>query len=199
MSAEELGAPGDERAPGGGPWAAEAGARAATIVVRDGRVVRHEIDPALEAKGVRVCDIATCEDDLVRSSLGRASAESEDAYTVLHDAFLAGGAFIYVPDGVVVENPIVVLHWSEGHGEASFPHTLVVLGERAEATVLDRFGSPDTEHFSNAVVELLVGDAAHLRYLALQEHGPRTWSLAFQRAAPRTRRDRQVVGSRARR
>ena len=69
---------------------------------------------------------------------------------MLHDAFLAGGAFVYVPDGVVVEQPIVVLHWSEGDSEASFPHTLVVLGERAEATVLDRFGSPDTEHLSNA-------------------------------------------------
>ena len=65
---------------------------------------------------------------------------------MLHDAFLAGGAFVYVPDGVVVSDPIVVLHWCEGDGEASFPHTLVVLGERAEATVLDRFGSPDTDH-----------------------------------------------------
>src|SRR4029079_1964953 len=85
MSADELGAPGDERAPGGGPWAAEAGARAATIVVRDGRVVRHEVDPALEAKGVRACDIATCDDELVQASLGRASGESEDAFTMLHD------------------------------------------------------------------------------------------------------------------
>jgi Fe-S cluster assembly protein SufD len=182
VTAEELGRPGDERAPGGGPWAAEAGARAATIVVRDGRVVRHEIDPALEAKGVRVCDIATCDDELVRESLGRASAATADAFTVLHDAFLAGGAFVYVPDGVVVEQPIVVLHWSEGDGEASFPHTLVVLGERAEATVLDRFGSAVATHLSDGVVELLVGDAAHLRYLSLQEHGPRTWHLGFQRA-----------------
>jgi Fe-S cluster assembly protein SufD len=182
VTADELGAPGDERAPGGGPWAAEAGTRAATIVVRDGRVVRHELDAALEAKGVRVCDIATCDDELVRTSLGRAAGQSEDAFTVLHDAFLAGGAFIHIPDGVVVEAPIVVLHWSEGDGEASFPHTLVVLGERAEATVLDRFGSPPTEHLSDGVVELLVGEASHLRYLSLQEHGPRTWHLGFQRA-----------------
>ncbi len=182
MTADELGAPGDERAPGGGPWAAEAGERAAMIVVRDGRVVRHQIDPALEAKGVRVCDLATCEDDLVRESLGAASGASEDAFTVLHDAFLSGGAFIYVPPGVVVEQPIVVLHWSEGDGEVSFPHTLVVLGDGAEATVLDRFGSPTTEHLCDAVVELLVGDNAHLRYLSLQEHGPKTWHLGLQRA-----------------
>jgi len=55
----ELGRPGDERAPGGGPWGAEAGHHAGMIVVRDGRVVHHELDPALEAKGVRVCGIAT--------------------------------------------------------------------------------------------------------------------------------------------
>jgi Fe-S cluster assembly protein SufD len=193
MTAEELGAPGDERAPGGGPWAAETGTRAATVVVRDGRVVRHEVDPSLEAKGVRVCDIATCDDELVRGSLGAASAASEDAFTVLHDAFCAGGAFVHVPAGVVVEHPIVVLHWSEGDGEASFPHTLVVLGDGAEATVLDRFGSPVTDHLCDAVVELLVGDGAHLRYLSLQEHGPRTWHLGLQRA--RIGRDATVRSS----
>ncbi len=112
VPAEELNEPGDERAPGGGPWAAEAGVRAATIVVRDGRVVRHEIDPALEAKGLRVCDIAMCDDELVQRMLGSVASETEDTFTVMHDAFLAGGAFIYVPDGVVVEHPIVVLHWS---------------------------------------------------------------------------------------
>ena len=182
MTPEELGVPGDERAPGGGPWAAEAGERAAMVVVRDGRVVRHEVDPALEAKGVRICDIATCDDETVRATLGAASTSSEDAFTTLHDAFLAGGAFVHVPDGVVVDKPIVVLHWSEGDGEASFPHTLVVLGEGAEATVLDRFGSPDSDHLVDAVVELLLGDNSHLRYLSVQEHGPRTWHLALQRA-----------------
>jgi Fe-S cluster assembly protein SufD len=178
----ELGRAGDERAPGGGPWAAEAGKHAAMIVVRDGRVVHHELDPALEAKGVRACGIATCEDDAVRELLGRASSASADAYTVLHDAFLAGGAFVHVPAGVVIEDPILVLHWCEGDGRASFPHTLVSLGESAEATVLDRFGSPSTDHLVDAVTELLLDDNAHLRYLSVQEHGPRTWHLGFQRA-----------------
>jgi Fe-S cluster assembly protein SufD len=182
VPAEELGAVGDERAPGGGPWAAEAGERAAMVVVRDGRVVRHELDPTLEAKGVRVCDIAACDDDELRTTLGRASDASEDAFTVLHDAFLAGGAFVYVPRGVVVEQPIVVLHWCEGDGEASFPHTLVVAEESSSVTVLDRFGSPDTDHLVDAVVELLVADNAHVRYLSVQEHGPSTWHIGLQRA-----------------
>jgi Fe-S cluster assembly protein SufD len=178
----ELGQAGDERAPGGGPWAAEAGKHAAMLVVRDGRVVHHEIDPGLEAKGVRVCGLATCAGDDVQDLLGAASSSSEDAFTVLHDAFLAGGALIQVPAGVVVEDPILVLHWCEGDGRASFPHTVVSLGDNAEATVLDRFGSPETDHFVDAVTELLVGDNAHLRYLSVQQHGSRTWHIGLQRA-----------------
>jgi Fe-S cluster assembly protein SufD len=152
------------------------------LVVRDGRVVHHELDPSLEAKGVRVCGIATCDGDDVAQIVGSVSRSSEDAFTVLHNAFLAGGAFIQVPAGVVIEDPILVLHWCEGDGRASFPHTVVSLGEHAEATVLDRFGSPETDHLVDAVTELVVGDNAHLRYLSVQEHGSRTWHLGLQRA-----------------
>ena len=96
----------------------------------------------LAAKGVIVCGLATCEGEDVGRWLGQCSDASPDAFTVLHDAFLAGGAFVRVPAGVVVEKPIVVLHWSDGDGLASFPHTLVVAEEQSEVTVLDRFGSP---------------------------------------------------------
>jgi Fe-S cluster assembly protein SufD len=179
---EVLGPPGVERAPGGGPWAAEAGEHAGMIVVHDGRVVHHELDPELEARGVRVCGLATCDAELARPLVGAASSASEDAFTVLHDAFMAGGALISVPAGVVVPRPIVVLHWCDGDRLASFPHTLVTAGESAEVTVLDRFGSPDTDHLVDAVVELLVHDNAHVRYLSIQEHGPRTWHIGLQRA-----------------
>jgi Fe-S cluster assembly protein SufD len=182
MDEGELGAVGVENAGGGGVVAAEAGSRSGLVVVRDGRVVHHELDDALAAKGVIVCDLATCDGEDVGRWLGQCSDASPDAFTTLHDAFLAGGAFIRVPAGVVVEQPIVVLHWSEGEGAASFPHTLVVAEEQSEVTVLDRFGSPDVDHFVDGVVELVVGDAAHVKYLSVQEHGPQTWSIVLQRA-----------------
>src|SRR5918995_6787202 len=155
-AARALGEPGPEPALGGGPVAAEAGERAGLVVVRNGRVVHHELDDALEGKGVVVCGLATCEEADVAAVLGTCSQASPDAFTVLHDAFLAGGAFIRVPAGVVVDKPIVVLHWSEGEGLVTFPHTLVVADEGAEVTVLDRFGSPDVPgagYFVDAVVE----------------------------------------------
>lgn len=180
--ADELGEPGVEPAPGGGLLAAEAGARSGLVVVRNGRVVHHELDPALEAKGVHVCDLATCAAGEAEPFLGACTGASPDAFTVLHDAFLAGGAFIHVPDGVVVGDPIVVLHWSQGTGRASFPHTLIVVGEEAEVSVVDRFASAGGEHLVDAAVELLLGDGARMRYLSVQEHGPHTWQIALQRA-----------------
>jgi len=184
---ERLGEAGVESAPGGGPIAAEAGQRAALVVVRNGRVVHHTMSEELERKGVRVCGLATCEAAELEGVLGAASDASPDAFTLLHDAFLAGGAYIRVPKGVTVEHPIVVLHWSEGDGLVSFPHTLVVAEDGAQVTVFDRYGSTDTGpgttgHLVDAVVELLLGDNAHVRYLSVQEHGPRTWQIALQRA-----------------
>jgi Fe-S cluster assembly protein SufD len=179
----DLGAPGYESAPGGGPWAMEAGSHAGMLVVHDGRVVRHELAPELEAKGVRVCGLATCgDDDDVQSVLGTIAADSPDAFTMLHNAFVPGGALVWVPDGVVIDDPILVLHWCEGDGLASFPHTLVVAGKQAEVTVLERFGSPTTRHLVDAVAEISVGDGASVRYLSVQEHGPRTWHIGLQRA-----------------
>jgi Fe-S cluster assembly protein SufD len=184
---EQMGEPGDEPAPGGGPIAAEAGERSGLVVVRNGRVVHHALDAELEAKGVKVCGLATCEAHELASVLGACSDASPDAFTTLHDAFLAGGAYVKVPRGVVVEKPVVVLHWSEGAGLASFPHTLIVADDGAEVTVFDRYGSADTRadgagHLADAVVELVIGDNAHVRYLSVQEHGPHTWQVALQRA-----------------
>ena len=183
LTAAELGEPGVENAPGGGPLAAELGERAALVVVRDGRVVHHELSPELVAQGVTVCGLATCDASAVEPWLGQVADASPDAFSLLHDAFLAGGAFVKVPRGVVVTQPIVVLHWAEGDGLASFPHTLVVAEEGSEVTVLERHASASgVTHLVNGVVELAIGDGAHVRHVSVQEYGDQTWSIGFQRA-----------------
>src|SRR6478735_8691487 len=148
LTAEELGAPDAERAPGGGPFGAELGDHAALVVVRDGRVVHHEVAPELEAQGVTVCGIARCDQSLIEPWLGSVSDASPDAFTQLHDAFLAGGAFVHVPRGVAVAQPIVVVQWADGDGLSSFPHTLVVAEEASDVTIVERHASPPkVEHF----------------------------------------------------
>ncbi len=188
VPAAQMGEPGDESAPGGGPIAAEAGERSGLVVVRNGRVRAPRARPRRSRpRGCASAASPRVSSTRSRAPSVRAPTRRPTPSRVLHDAFLAGGAYVKVPRGVVVDQPIVILHWSEGDGLASFPHTLVVAEDGAEVTVFDRYGSTDTGsgstgHLVDAVVELIVGDNAHVRYLSVQEHGPRTWQIALQRA-----------------
>jgi len=154
---------------------------AGVVIVRNGAVLDVQLDPALHAKGVRITNVAT-DDGWVRDHLGVVSAASTDAFVDLHDAFLAGGAAICVPAGVVIERPILVVQRSAGEGTASFPHTLVVAGEDSEVTIADHYSSDDQRHFSAPVVELELAPAARLRYVSLQVLSTETWQIGLQRA-----------------
>jgi FeS assembly protein SufD len=91
-----------------------------------------------------------------------------DKFVQLAVAFQNCGAFIYVPDDVVLEKPIqLVFASSEPNADAVFPHVLVVLGARARATVLERHvggGAP----FICGIVVAHVGEGAQLDYAAIQ-------------------------------
>lgn len=182
LTAEELGAPGREQAPGGGPIAAEAGERSALVVVHDGQVVHVEIDAELTDQGVMIADAATIEHERVASEFGRLAAQTADAFTALHNAFVAGGAVVLVPPGVVINKPVVIVQWCEGAGRASFPHTLVIADQSSEVTIVERMSSPRGAHLVVAAAEIVVGENASVRYLTVQDHERDTWHLAHQRA-----------------
>jgi Fe-S cluster assembly protein SufD len=167
------------------------GARAGLVVTRNGRVAHVELDDSLAGRGVEVGDVlaAADGDDL----LGSVAASSTDAFTDLATAFLAGGALVRVPAGVAVPEPIVVVHWIDADGGAVFPRTVVVLGEDAEATVIDRYQSTDVAAFVDPVVELDVADAARLKYASVQDLGPRVWQTAYQ--ASRVGRDSELTST----
>jgi Fe-S cluster assembly protein SufD len=140
------------------------------------------LDAGLAAKGVVVGDLLDVDDAEAADWFGHCSDASPDAFTLLHDAFVVGGAYVRVPAGVVVEKPLFFEHRSGGDGLASFPHTLVVVGEGAEVTVVDRFAADGAPHLCDIVIELIVGDAARVRYVSVQEHAATTWQVGLQRA-----------------
>jgi Fe-S cluster assembly protein SufD len=167
------------------------GPRAGLLVTRNGRVAHTELDAEVAERGVEVGDAlqAADGDDL----LGSVAASSTDAFTELSTAFLSGGALVRVPAGVTIEEPIVVVHWVDRDGGAVFPRTVVVLGEDAEATVIERYQSSDVAAFVDAVIELDVADAGRLRYASVQDFGPRVWQVAYQ--ASRVGRDTELTST----
>ncbi|MBK1832404.1 Fe-S cluster assembly protein SufD [Verrucomicrobiaceae bacterium R5-34] len=92
-------------------------------------------------------------------------------FAALHKANVKSGLFVYVPDGVKVEQPIEVSHTISGSNTIAFPHTLIITGKNAEVSVLDRFASANDDDTSLciAVNDLIAGDGSKLTYCAVQE------------------------------
>jgi Fe-S cluster assembly protein SufD len=154
---------------------------AARVVTVNGVVMSIDVDEGLEAKGVRVVDLASLAE--APAALGRCADASPDPFLHLNDAFLGGGVVITVPPGVFVDAPIVVKHCFEGDGVASFPRTLLIAGEDSEVSVLERFvATSGGSQLVVPVTEMVVGDAARVSYLGLQAHDPSTWQIALQRS-----------------
>jgi Fe-S cluster assembly protein SufD len=114
-------------------------------------------------------------------SLARAD---RDRFTALHAAFFTGGTFLYVPDGVVIDEPIVAQHTSHEGGSAVLPHTLIVAGRGARFHYLDEYVADGDEEpgYRTGSAEIFVGEGAEVGYVALQKWGRHAWHLGDQRA-----------------
>lgn len=92
-------------------------------------------------------------------------------FAALHKANVKSGLFVYVPDGVCVEQPIKVQHVLKGSNVSAFPHTLIITGKNAEVSVLDHFVSEneDDAGLCIAVNDLIAGEGSTLKYCVIQE------------------------------
>jgi Fe-S cluster assembly protein SufD len=121
--------------------------------------------------------------ELVEPHLHRIVPTSRTKFTALHAAFRTGGTFLYVPPGVTIELPLQTVTYLDADGTAVFPHSLVVVGEDADVTFIDRYSSPDLGRaFSDSIAEIVVGRAARVRYVSIQEWGSGVTHLGIQRA-----------------
>jgi Fe-S cluster assembly protein SufD len=89
-----------------------------------------------------------------------------------------------VPDGVVINEPIVALHTSHPGGSALLPHTLIVAGRGARFHYLDEYVSEGDEEpaYRTGSAEIFVGEGAEVAYVSLQKWGRNAWHFGDQRA-----------------
>ena len=108
-----------------------------------------------------------------------------DALVLLNDAFLADAVLIDVPAGLVVPDPILVVHWcapeeKAGVASAFLPRTCVRVGEGAHVSVVEVYAGPAgaTRSLVVPVTELSAGDNASLSYVSLQILNDAAWFIA---------------------
>jgi Fe-S cluster assembly scaffold protein SufB len=112
--------------------------RAGRIVQLDSSIVRVELDPALAERGVILCpleDAAREHEELFERWYSKRLTIDRHKLEAANAAFWSGGAFLYVPDGLVVEDPFEIVYAIGGPGVAQYGRTLVIGGRSSEFRV----------------------------------------------------------------
>jgi Fe-S cluster assembly protein SufD len=120
--------------------------------------------------------------ELVEQHFGSIVA-ADDPFVARNEAGWQGGAFVYVPRGVVLDAPIVVTVVQSQPATALHWRTLVVLEEGAQAEVWEQYVSTDNSQDAlfSTVTELAVGQNANLRYVCAQGLSEKAWIFGTQR------------------
>lgn len=135
------------------------------------QIVSHE--PGVIVGSLR--DALANQASLVQPHLARYATASENAFLALNDAYFTDGAFIHVPDGRSVEQPVQLLFIASGAGTgvASHPRNLVWAGRDSRLTVIEHYvGLADAASLTNSVAEWIIGDHAVVEHVRLQEERP---------------------------
>ena len=167
-----------------------------TLTFVNGRLAsRNALPAALTSRGVVVSTLseaAGTHAELFRQHfMAQPQKLGSAKFAALHEAFIADGAFVYVPRGVEIDTPIVLIHSAAGKGTAVFPHTLVIAAENSKVTVVDHFLSNDEEaQFACGANDLYAGHGARVTYTAAQCWSLESLSMQFNSTV--VRRDARV-------
>lgn len=148
-------------------------------------------------EGVELCSIENGLEKglkVLQDHLAHYADYREHIFTALSTAFAKDGAFLYLPDGKVLEEPVHILFITDSAGKniLTQPRNLIVAGKNSQATVLEHYVSVGEEvYFTNAVTEVYTDENSFIDYVKLQKES--TEAFHISRIEVRQERDSRFI------
>jgi Fe-S cluster assembly protein SufD len=117
----------------------------------------------------------------IEKYLGKYAKTGNNTFAALNQAFFSDGAFIHVPAGVAVEEPVQLVYISSAKqsGEAIHPRNLIIAEANSKLTVIESYISTgNAAYFTNAVTEIVAGDSASVEHVKLQDEAAEAFHIA---------------------
>lgn len=147
-----------------------------------------ELDEKIAKQGVIFTDLKTAEEkhpELLAKMMGKTVNVEEGKFSALAGAFAQNGVVLYVPKGVIVDEPLHSVLWGPGADLAHISHILVLVDEGASVTYVHEAASPDEAGANSlhaGIVEIQVMQDAALKFVELQSWGRHVWNFSHERA-----------------
>jgi Fe-S cluster assembly protein SufD len=154
------------------------------LVFVNGHYVAELSSPAEPQSGLVIGSLAAAlstHSDLVQKHLARHAQSEDNPFTALNTAFFQDGAFIHVPAGRTIEQPIHLLFVSTAKetGATSHPRNLIVAEKGSRLTVLESYVSTgEAPYFTNAVTELAAGENSVVEHCKYQDESASAFHMA---------------------
>ena len=134
--------------------------------------------------GVRIENLAATlaqDSAFVETHLGKYAHTAKNPFVALNQAFFTDGAFIYVPSGVEVAEPVQLIYIASAKqsGEMVLPRNLIIAEANSKLTLVESYlSTEDVAYFTNAVTELHAGDNANVEHIKLQDESAAAFHIA---------------------
>jgi Fe-S cluster assembly protein SufD len=119
--------------------------------------------------------------DAVRRHLAKYASVEANPFVALNTGLIADGAYVHLPAGTTLDQPIHILLVSTG-GEkpaAAHPRVLVVTEENVHATVVESYvGHEGQTYFTNTVTEIVCGADSHIDHCRLQQESTAAYHVS---------------------
>ena len=136
------------------------------------------------AGGVRIENLSAAlakDSTLIEKHLGKYAQTEKNSFAALNQAFFSDGAFLFVPQGVEVAEPVQLIYISSAKnaGESIQPRNLIIAEADSKLTVVESYLSTgNVAYFTNAVTEILAGDNAKVEHVKLQDEAAGAYHIA---------------------
>ncbi|MEJ2104745.1 MAG: Fe-S cluster assembly protein SufD, partial [Ignavibacteriaceae bacterium] len=119
--------------------------------------------------------------EVLQKHFGKYANYQNHIFTALSTAYTDDGAFIYIPSGKIVEEPIHIVFIAASEYEKILvqPRNLFVAEKSSQVTIIEHYVSSDEGvHFTNAVTEIVAEENAVVDHIKLQEESKKAFHIA---------------------
>ncbi len=118
---------------------------------------------------------------LIEKHFTKYAHHQNNIFTALSTAYTDNGAFIYVPDGKIVEDPIHIIYITSSDDNKIIvqPRNLFIAGKNSQVTIIEHYVSTEESiYFTNVVTEIVADENSVVDHIKLQEESINAFHIA---------------------
>jgi Fe-S cluster assembly protein SufD len=128
-----------------------------------------------------IADKIKKKNEVLLKHFGKYADHQNHIFTALSTAYTEDGAFIYVPAGNIVKDPIHIIFITDSANQKILtqPRNLFVAEKNSQVTIIEHYvGNEGEIYFTNSVTEIVSEENAVVDHIKLQEESKKAFHIA---------------------